>query len=65
MPGSSPRGLLDGLIGACFTLLLAAIALYVAVSLLKAIWPILLLILLVGGLLALGLMLRRSRNRGW
>jgi len=65
MPGSSPRGLLDGLVGACFTLLLAVIALSVAVSLLKAIWPILLVILLVGGLLALGLALLRSRDRGW
>jgi hypothetical protein len=65
MAAPSPRGLLDGLVGACFGLLLAAIALYVAVGLIKAIWPLLLLILIVIGLLAAGIAALRHRDRGW
>jgi hypothetical protein len=64
VPGSNPRGLLDGLVGACFGLLLAAIALYVAVGLIKAIWPILLVIGIIGGLGAAGIAALRRRDRG-
>jgi uncharacterized membrane protein len=65
MSSSNPRGWLDGVLGFCFSLLLAAVALYIAVGLIKAIWPILLALLIVGGLVAAGVALLRSRNRGW
>jgi len=65
MSSFSPRGWLDSAVSACFGLLLAAVALYVAVGLIKAIWPLLLIILIVGGLLALGVALMRRRDRGW
>ena len=50
---------------ASFSLLLAAIAVYVAVQLIAAVWPVLLLILGVGTLLAAGSALLRRRDRGW
>jgi len=65
MPSSSPRGLLDSVVGLCFTLLLAAVALHVAVRLIEAVWPVLLLILAVIGLLALATWLLRNRGPGW
>lgn len=65
MYGSSPRGWLDGLFGLCFSLLLAAIAVHVAVRLIEAVWPVLLVILGIGTLLAAGLALLRRRDRGW
>jgi hypothetical protein len=60
-----PRSLLDQLVGLCFTLLLAAIAVHVAVGLIEAVWPALVLILGVGALLAVGAALLRRRDRGW
>lgn len=65
MYGSNPRGLMDGLVGLCFGLLLAAIAVHVAVGLIEAVWPVLMLILGVGLLLAAGVALLRRRDRGW
>jgi hypothetical protein len=57
---------MDGLVGLCFGLLLAAIAVHVAVRLIEAVWPALLLILAVVGLLTGGVaLLRRHRDRGW
>jgi hypothetical protein len=64
MPSRS-RSLLDGLFGLCFTLLLAAIAVHVAVRLIEAVWPALLLILGIGVLMAGGMALLRRRDRGW
>ena len=65
MSSSNPRSWLDGLVGLCFTLLLAAIAVHVAVRLLEAVWPALLLILGVGLLLVGAVTLLRRRDRGW
>jgi hypothetical protein len=62
---SGPRSLLDQLVGLCFTLLLAAVAVHVAVRLIEAVWPALLLILTTGLLLAAGVTLLRRRDRGW
>jgi hypothetical protein len=62
---SGPRSLLDNLFGLCFTLLLAAIAIHVAVKLIEAVWPALLVILGVGVLLVGGPALLRRRDRGW
>ena len=65
MYGSNPRGLMDGLVGLCFGLLLAAIAVHVAVRLIEAVWPVLLLILAVGALLAGAVALLRRQDRDW
>jgi hypothetical protein len=65
MYGSNPRGLMDGLVGLCFGLLLAAIAVHVAVRLIEAVWPALVVILAVALLLAGGVALLRRRDRGW
>jgi CDP-diglyceride synthetase len=65
MYGSNPRSWLDSLFGLCFTLLLAAIAVHVAVKLIEAVWPALLLILGVGALLVAAVALLRRRDRGW
>lgn len=65
MRSSGPRSLLDDLFSLCFSLLLAATAVYVAVQLIAAVWPVLLLILGIGTLLAAGVALLRRRDRGW
>ncbi len=65
MRPTGPRSLLDQLFGLCFSLLLAAIAVYVAVQLIEAVWPVLLLIAGVVALLAGGAALLRRRDRGW
>jgi hypothetical protein len=56
---------MDGLVGLCFGLLLAAIAVHVAVRLIEAVWPVLLLILAVGALLAGAVALLRRQDRDW
>lgn len=65
MSSSNPRSWLDGLLGLCLTLLLAAIAVHVAVRLIEAVWPALVLILGIGALLAAGVALLRRGDRGW
>jgi hypothetical protein len=65
MSSSNPRSWLDGLFRMCFSLLLAAIAVHVAVKLIEAVWPMLLVILGVGGLLAGAVALVRRRDGGW
>ncbi|MDQ1745487.1 MAG: hypothetical protein QOE23_3826 [Pseudonocardiales bacterium] len=65
MRPTGPRSLLDSLFGLCFGLLLAAIAVHVAVRLIEAVWPMLLVMLGVGLLLVGGLLLLRHRDRGW
>jgi hypothetical protein len=65
MRQAGPGSLLDQLLGLCFGLLLAAIAVHVAVRLIESVWPVLLLILAVIGLLGLGVWLIRSRGPGW
>lgn len=58
-------GLLDRLIGGCLTLLVAAVAVYVAVRLIEAVWTALMVI----GLVVLGgwtaFVVYRQRTGGW
>jgi hypothetical protein len=65
MSNSDPRSWLDRAVGACFAVLVGAAAIYIAVRLIEAVWNALLVILLVGGLVALGVIALRTRSRGW
>lgn len=60
-----PHSWLDRAVGACFRLLLAAAALYVAVRLIEAVWPVLVVICLVAGLTIAGVSLVRGRRNLW
>lgn len=55
----------DRLFGACLSLLVAALALYGAVWLLRAIWPELVMLAVVGSCLFGLLVWRRQRGGGW
>lgn len=60
-----PSRWLDRLVGACFSVLLAALALYGAVWLLRAVWTWLVIggaVVAIAGLTFLAL---RGRSRGW
>jgi LPXTG-motif cell wall-anchored protein len=60
-----PMSLLDRLVAGCVSLLVAAIALYIAVHLIESIWPVLVAIGLgVAAVAGLVLVLRR-RRQGW
>lgn len=60
-----PTSVFDQLVGACFSILAAAVALYLAARLIQLVWVTLLLIALVVGL-AVGLVLAvRWRRQGW
>jgi len=61
----SPQSWLDQLIGVCFSLLLGAAAIYLAVQLLEAVWQVLLVILGVVGAAGIGIAVLRARNQGW
>lgn len=60
-----PSSWLDQLVGACFGLLAAAVALHVAARLIEQVWPVLLLIgvvvVVVSGLVTV----MRWRRQGW
>ena len=53
MNGSDPGRWIDQLIGMCFRILLAVIALYCAVKVLEAIWPALIVIVGIGAIIVL------------
>lgn len=62
--------MLDRLVGLCFTLLVVAVALTVAVHLIEAVWPALVMIIAtIGGLVILGFVMRllwsRHRTNRW
>ncbi len=61
----NPRSWLDQLVGGCFSLLLGAAALYLAVRLVQAVWVTALTILGVIGFLAVGVLVLRSRRQQW
>jgi hypothetical protein len=61
----SPQSWLDQLIGVCFSLLLGAAAIYLAVQLLEAVWQVLLVILGIIGAAGIGIAVLRARNQGW
>ena len=60
-----PAQWLDRLVGACFSLLLGALALYGAVWLIEGLWMVLLIIVCVGLLLGGAVAVLRARWRGW
>lgn len=65
MPTLEPRSLPSSLLGLSLTLLASAIALNIAVDLIRSIWTTLVLIAAVVGLLAGIVSLIRHRSRGW
>ncbi|MGI8667502.1 MAG: hypothetical protein ACR2N4_15995 [Jatrophihabitans sp.] len=56
---------LDQLVGACFSLLVGAAALYVTVHLLERVWVALVLILAISAASAIGWRIFRQRDHGW
>lgn len=65
MSNSDPRTWLDKAVGVCLSVLVCALAIYVAVRLVEAVAVALLVILGVGGLVAGTAAWLRSRHRGW
>jgi len=63
--GYGPRSWLDRLVGACFGLLLAAIALHWAVRLIESVWPALVAVAVVVGVVVTAVSAWRARSRGW
>lgn len=60
-----PTSWLDQLVGACFSILAAAVALHLAARLVELVWVTLLIVTLVVGL-AVGLVVvLRRRRQGW
>ena len=59
------HGMLDRLFGACLSLLIAAAAVYIAVHLIEAVWSALLVILVVGGIVAVSIAIMRGRSERW
>ena len=63
--GPSPSSWLDRLVGACLALLMGAIAVFVAVRLIEAVWQGLLAVLGALLLLSIGVAVVRAHLRGW
>lgn len=65
MSGADPRSWLDRLIGICLSLLVGAVALYIAVRLMEAVWAALLVIIGVCAFLGIAFAVLSARRRGW
>jgi LPXTG-motif cell wall-anchored protein len=65
MSSYDPRSWLQRLVGACLSLLFAAVALYTAVRLIRSVAVPLLVIGGVAALAGLAILLLRRRNRIW
>lgn len=65
MSSSDPRTWMDRAIGTCLGALVGALAIYVAVRLIEAVWSVLLVIVSVGLLLVGLVVVLRARIRGW
>lgn len=65
MSNYDPRSLVDRIVGVCLSLLVGAVAVYIAVRLLQAVWVVLLVIVCVGIFLSLAVTLLRRRQRRW
>ena len=65
MRTGEPSGWLNRAVGACFSILACAAALYFAVHLIEAIAAALVIIVLVGLLIVVPVAILRARNRGW
>ncbi len=57
-----PSSFLDTIVGACISVLVAAVALYVAVHLIEAVWRALLGIVAVGTIIGVAVLLLRGRS---
>ncbi|WP_324188812.1 hypothetical protein [Nocardia farcinica] len=68
MSGDSPQGMAESFKRACIAVLLGVIAIYFAVALIQSMWPTLVVILGVIGLIALvigGIVIYRKIRAGW
>jgi hypothetical protein len=65
MASRDPSTLIDKLVGLCFSLLVGAAAIYIAVQLIEAVWTALLVMLGVGLFIGLGIVVLRSCSNGW
>jgi len=65
MSGGDPTGLVDKVIRGCFSILLAAIALYFAVGLVESIWPTLLIVGGIAGGVWVGLVVYKTMREKW
>jgi hypothetical protein len=65
MAGSDRLSWLDRAIAMCFGVLIGATALYIAVHLIEAVWPVLLVILAVTAFITAGIVILRLRRSGW
>ncbi len=68
MSGDSPTGMAEAFKRACVAILVGVIAIYFAVSLIQWMWPTLVVILGVIGLIALvigGIVIYRRMRAGW
>ncbi|MDQ1744008.1 MAG: hypothetical protein QOE23_2347 [Pseudonocardiales bacterium] len=61
----NPRSWLDQLVGGCVSVLFGAAALYLAVRLIQAVWVTALSLLGVIGLVAVAVLVVRSRRQNW
>ncbi|MDQ1742951.1 MAG: hypothetical protein QOE23_1290 [Pseudonocardiales bacterium] len=65
MTSSDPRGWIDKLVGAAMSVLVAALALYIAAQLVAAVWTILVACVAVAAVIGLAILVLRSRSGGW
>jgi protein-S-isoprenylcysteine O-methyltransferase Ste14 len=68
MSGDSPSGVAEAFKRACIAILLGVIAIYFAVSLIQSMWPTLVVLLGVIGLIAIvvgGIIIWRRMHAGW
>jgi len=65
MSPSSSGSWLDRMVGACLSVLVAAVAISVAVHLITAVWTTLLVIGSLIIAIAVGIAVWRERSRGW
>ena len=65
MSRSDPGSWLDSLVGACFSVLVGAVALFVAVRLVESVWIVIVLGFIVCAALTGAIVMLRRRSRGW
>jgi uncharacterized membrane protein len=65
MSPSDPRPWIDRLVSVCLSVLVGAVAIYVAVRLVEAVWAVLLVIVGASAMIAASASLLRRRNRDW
>ncbi len=62
MTDSNPKSWFDRAISGCFSILVAAIALYCAVALIEAIWPYLVAAIVIASVVAATIQIIRARR---